>query len=115
MSDDSGVLGNLPRSRPGQRSDKRRAGTRTPAAAGPRPRKATAQSAAAKQRSRSGASPRTARPKGAPRAAKQSRPAPTQAPRAASDPITEAVRVAAKLTEFGVGVAGGILRRLPGR
>jgi len=38
--DDGGVLGRLPRSRPGTRSDKRVAGTAKPAPPPPRPRRA---------------------------------------------------------------------------
>jgi hypothetical protein len=92
MDDESGVLGNLPRKRPGTRSQKRDAPAR-----------------AAEQRGAKAARPSTqakARPK----------PPPQQPPRGA-DPVGEAVRAAAKVAGSGLKLADGltreVLRRLP--
>jgi hypothetical protein len=98
MDEDNGVLGNLPRSRPGTRSQKRDAPAR-----------------AARSAEKRGA--KAARP---PRQAAQSRPKPPP-PRApapqGSDPVGDAVRGAAKAAGAGLkladGVTRGILRRLP--
>jgi hypothetical protein len=88
MTDDrEGILGNLPRSRPGVRSDKR--------AAGKRPRAAPA--------------PRQAAPKPPPA------PPPPASPSGGA--IEVAVRAAGQVAETGIKVAarvaGGVLRRLP--
>lgn len=108
-NDDPGVLGNLPRSRPGTRSTKRASG----GGAAKKP-------ATARKRATAAGTPATKSPK--PR--KPARPASGQArrttppPRAASpqaaDPVTQAVRLAGKVAETGVKTAVGILRRLPG-
>jgi hypothetical protein len=101
-SDEPGVLGNLPRSRPGHRSDKRAAGSRG-AAGGP-------SKTAGARRARPAPKPETPR-----------RPAP-DAPRSPEppahrsiDPLTGAVRLAGKVAEAGFKTAGDLLRRLPGR
>jgi hypothetical protein len=90
MSDDKSVLGNLPRSRPGTRSEKR-----------------------------AGAAKRTSRPADAAKASKPAKPDPA-APAAsaeAGDPLAEAARAAAKAVgtgvKIGTGLAQEVLRRLP--
>jgi hypothetical protein len=102
MTDDQGVLGNLPRSRPGQRSEKResraeRSGGGTASRAQRSGAKAAAPPAGTRPRS-------SARPKPAPAAA-------------SSDPVTGAIRGAAGLALTGAKVATGVtrevLRRLP--
>ncbi len=94
MDDESGVLGNLPRKRPGTRSQKRDAPARAARAAEQRGTKAARPSTQAK-----------ARPK-----------PPQPAPRRA-DPVGEAVRTAAKVAGSGLKLADGltreVLRRLP--
>jgi len=89
VTDDPGVMGNLPRSRPGRRSDKRA----TPGAKKPAAR---ARSAAPKPKAQ-------ARPRSEP-----SRPAPER-----HDPITDAVRIGVRIAGAGLGLAAGIARRLP--
>jgi hypothetical protein len=98
MSDDKSVLGNLPRSRPGTRSDKRPApAKRATRPAEPRPAKA-----------------RPPKPAAARPAAPKPDPA---APVASADSLTEAARVAAKAVgtgvKIGTGLAQEVLRRLP--
>jgi len=95
MDDDSGVLGKLPRSRPGTRSQKRDAPAR-----------------AARSAEQRGS--RAARPS----AQTRRRPEPPPPPRAsAGDPVSRAVRTAAKVGGAGLKLAGGVtraaLRRLP--
>jgi hypothetical protein len=96
MDEDSGVLGNLPRSRPGTRSQKRDA----PARAARSAEKRDAPAARASSQAR-------ARPK----------PPPPQPEPQASDPVGEAVRTAAKLAGGGFKLANGltreVLKRLP--
>lgn len=116
--DDPGVLGNLPRSRPGRRSDKRSSAS-----------SARTQSTSAKPSTKARASATSQRAKRSTggRAASRSQPAAkTSAPstraeeqRAAqssggSDPISSAVRLAGKVAETGVKTAVGIIKRLPG-
>jgi hypothetical protein len=95
MDDESGVLGNLPRKRPGTRSQKRDAPARAARTAEQRGAKAARPSAQAK-----------ARPE----------PPPQPAPRAA-DPVGGAMRTAAKVAGSGLKLADGltreVLRRLP--
>jgi hypothetical protein len=114
-SDQPGVLGNLPRSRPGQRSQKRGGAQRTAAAAGSKPaarsgpavkRKATTARKKAAARTRKPAAATSRPPRRAPEPAPASRP---------PDPITFAFRTAGKVAEVGLKTAGGLLRRLPGR
>jgi hypothetical protein len=97
MTDDGGVLGNLPRSRPGQRSDKRTGRTAAKAPSAPRPPKP---------------------PKSAPREAppaSESRDAPPASH--AGDPVGEAIRTVTGVAATGARVAGGVarevLRRVP--
>ena len=95
MPDDPSVLGNLPRSRPGRRSDKR----------------AGAKSAAAK-RSAASKSPRA---KAKPAARKPRATEGARASAQSSDPVTGAIRLAGQVAGVGVKVAGEVLKRFPGR
>ena len=133
--DDPGVMGNLPRSRPGRRSSKRDS-TRTAkdGAAEPTAAKASASSkpkaaktTSAKSTSARRPAKRTSAGSGAtgasrPRAraaasSAQAKPAAEQqrrpAPRGGTDPVTGAVMLAGKVVDTGLKVAGGILKRLP--
>jgi hypothetical protein len=96
MDDEGGVLGNLPRSRPGRRSQKRDATARAAETAERRSTKAARPSAQT-----------AARPKPPPR-----RPAAK-----GGDPVGEAVRLAAGIAQAGLHAASGmtreVLRRLP--
>jgi hypothetical protein len=99
MADDDGVLGNLPRSRPGRRSEKRE---RDGAAAGRAP----------------GGSKRTASPRASGRSARAAGAKDeAAAPARGADPLGGAVRAAAGVAGVGVRVASGlareVLRRLP--
>jgi hypothetical protein len=91
MTDDGGVLGNLPRSRPGQRSEKRTGANAAKPASRPKPRK-------------------PAPPKAAP-------PPPSPAHEPSADPVGGAIRTAAGVAGIGARVAGGmareVLRRIP--
>jgi len=95
MEEDSGVLGNLPRSRPGRRSQKRDAAAR-------------AASSAEQRGSKAAQPPSHARGRPAP--------APPE-PSAGADPVGEAVRTAARVAGSGLKLADGVtrevLRRLP--
>jgi hypothetical protein len=95
MDEESGVLGNLPRSRPGTRSQKRDVKAKAARSSEQRGARAARPSAQAKSR-----------PKRPPE------PAPRQ-----GDPVGEAVRSAAKVAESGLKLANGltreVLRRLP--
>jgi hypothetical protein len=101
MADDGGVLGNLPRSRPGHRSEKRTGKTAAKAAAGRSGDEAAAAAAKA-------------------RAPKRPEPSPTGGEPSASrpgDPVGDAVRAVTGIAATGARVAGGVarevLRRLP--
>jgi hypothetical protein len=121
--DDPGVLGNLPRSRPGRRSEKRSTGAkpRKQPAAGSTKARAAATSQRAKRstggkaaaRTTGGAS-RTTASRSRPQQQRQQRPAAAQQSSGSSDPLTQAVRLAGKVAETGVKTAVGIIRRLPG-
>jgi len=107
MSDDPGLLGNLPRARPGTRSDKR-ASAGTPKAAAP---KAKPKPRPAK------AAPKATTPRAKPRA-KPANPKPRPVPESpAGDPVSEALRAAGRIAGAGARTANGvtreILRRLP--
>jgi len=128
MADDEGVLGKLPNSRPGTRSEKR--------ASADRPGK-TASKAAAK--AEAGGKPAAKAPSSKPRArakpaatakpgrgaggagsragAERRQPADPPRPRPSGDAVTSVVRGAAAVAVTGVRVAGAvtqeILRRLP--
>jgi hypothetical protein len=96
MTDDGGVFENLPRSRPGKRSEKR--ASAAPGAAPKRPR------------------PAAKGPSGQTRPHSEERPREPVARRTA-DPVGHVVRGAAKAAETGVRVAGTVaqelLRRVP--
>jgi hypothetical protein len=106
-----GILGNLPRSRPGVRSDKRDRG-RTGARKAPAKAQAKPRTTAAKPK------PAAAR-KPAPQSKAPASPptAPPREPTRSSDPIEQAVHLAGEVAEVGIRavakVAGGVLRRLP--
>jgi hypothetical protein len=117
MNDDGGVLGRLPRSRPGTRSEKR-ADVAGPAK--PKPRPAAAKpAAAAKPKPAAAAKPKPTRPQPRPERPRPRRPAhsPPPAQQRAGDPLTEVLRTGARVAEGGVKLAGGItrglLRRIP--
>jgi hypothetical protein len=132
MSDDKGVLGNLPRSRPGRRSDKR-AGDAPDTVAPAAGRLAdAAEKAATRSEQTDAAVPKPPRPAAAkPRAAKRARPKAAAPPKSkpvpdpsapapeatGGDPVTEAARAAAKAVgagvKIGTGLAQEVLRRLP--
>jgi hypothetical protein len=109
MANDGGVLGNLPRSRPGHRSEKR-----TAAKATAETERSGAERAAAKasaDRAKSGAAKR-------PQSAATPRRGTDDAPAARSgDPVGDAIRTVAGVASTGARVAGGVarevLRRLP--
>jgi hypothetical protein len=125
-SEEPGVLGNLPRSRPGHRSDKR-GGARATAAEGnspaaspstTRPAKATRTGAKPPPKKRVAAAKSAAARPTAERepAAGQARPSSSEpAQQGPTDPLTGAVRLAGKVAEAGLKTAGSLLRRLPGR
>ena len=142
MADDGGVLENLPRSRPGKRSEKRAAADAEPgrkdrATTAERPAAAPAE--AAKRAERVGADaaeparPATPRPRAEPSdrepaAPRRARPAPSP-PRQPADPVPEesgrghpdpvgsVIRGAVKVAGTGArvvgAVAGEVFRRLP--
>jgi len=127
MTDDGGVLGNLPNSRPGKRSAKREAGAGRPA-------KSAAKAAAKAERKGAPAAKPAAKKSGAQRnrttavtgAGPGDRvvvdrdmrgevrhdPVP---PPASEDPVGAAVRTAAGITVAGVKVAGAVGRELSKR
>jgi hypothetical protein len=119
-SDQPGVLGNLPRSRPGQRSEKRGGSRATTAATAAKP--AAARSGAPTKRKAAAARKRAAARKPSParrRAATSTTRTPARTPAAepaptSADPLTTAFHVAGKVAELGLKTAGGIIRRLPG-
>jgi hypothetical protein len=105
--DEPGVLGNLPRSRPGQRSAKR-GGASTAKKAAPKSQRATrAQRKPAATRRKSTSSRSTPPPR--------PRPQPPRAapPRQGGDPIGQAVQLAGKVATVGLRTAAGIVKRLP--
>jgi len=123
MSDDPGLLGNLPRSRPGTRSDKRASGVAAkPGSAKAKPSAAKAKPSAAKAKPRPKAKARSAakpRPQAKARL-KVANPKPRPAPeRQAGDPVSEVLKAAGRLAGAGARTANGvtreILRRLPRR
>ena len=104
MTDEHSILGDLPRSRPGRRSERRDPGSarkaRPRAAASDRPRSGAKQD-------RTASAPRSTRPAREPAAPDDAGPGlVTGAARAAGDVATAGIRVASR-------VAGGALRRLP--
>jgi hypothetical protein len=111
------VLGNLPHSRPGRRSEKRGAG-RPAAAAGAAAEKAEAVDSAAAKTPRPKRAARPRKPTAArPKRTHQAPPAaPPPEPRSRG-PVGGAVQLAGRIAGTGVRVAGGVtkelLRRLP--
>jgi hypothetical protein len=103
MTDDGGVLENLPRSRPGRRSEKRASADAATTAKG--------SGAGAK---RSGSTSKGS-PSGPRRRAQTARP--QEQARRSADPVGAVIRGAAKAAETGVRVAGAVaqevLRRVP--
>jgi hypothetical protein len=124
MTDDGGVLGNLPHSRPGKRSAKRDSGGRPAGAASRAAAKAersgtpAAEPAGKAKAARKSAKPgRAAAGVGAqPKTGAAQAPPPLQ-PEPAGGAVTAAVRTAAGLAVTGVRVAGAVtqelLKRLP--
>ena len=108
MSDDEGVLANLPRSRPGRRSDKRAGGAAKAAAPGPNP------AAADKPKPAAAAKPKPAAAKPKPPPAP---PRPAAEPAPGGNPIGTAIRTVTGLAAGGAraanGLARGVFRRLP--
>jgi hypothetical protein len=122
--DDPGVLGNLPRSRPGRRSEKRSSGAgarKQPAAGGTSKRGSTqARASATSQRAKRSTGAKSGAKSGARPATPKTRtpPRPTTPPRdtgGGGDPLSQAVRLGGKVAETGVKTAVGILRRITGR
>jgi hypothetical protein len=120
MSEDSeSILGNLPRSRPGVRSDKRSGSKRAGGAGGtagsppaPKARPAT------KPRTSQAAKPRPVRKPRAPKPPPAARPEPARPHRQpATDPFGLALKAGETAALTGIKVAGrlagGVLRRLP--
>ena len=129
MTDDEGVLGNLPHSRPGKRSEKRDSGGRPSQAAS----KAAARAEAGGKPAAKAA--RASKPRARAKPAATAKPGRTAAGAGASQPdadrrqaadsprpqsgdaVTSVVRTAATVAATGVRVAGAltqeILRRLP--
>lgn len=135
MADDPGVMGNLPRSRPGRRSEKRGDGTSArakpagsaKAATGGSRAKASGAKASGSARAKSSGSAK-AKPRSSgrssqaakPRAAKPRDTAPRTAvrderveERQGQDPITAALRAGMAVGDAGVKVLSKIVQRLP--
>jgi hypothetical protein len=105
--DEPGVLGNLPRSRPGRRSDKRRSTTSATRAKQQPPAKKPAAARAKPSTTR-------AKPRPRPQAQPRSRPAPQPSARKSNpDPVGQAFELAGKVAAVGVRTAAGIVKRLP--
>ena len=111
MPEDPSVFGNLPRSRPGRRSEKREPAKKASPGSRPAAGKASRSSGS---KARSGAARRTSASKPRARAGSASRPAPQSRP-ASTDPVTGAIRLAGQVAGAGLKVAGEVLKRLPGR
>ena len=109
-NDQPGVLGNLPRSRPGRRSEKRTTGSRAKQAAA-KPSASSPRSARAGAARKPAGATRTAAP---PRSSQQPQARPAAAQRAGGgDPLSQAVGLAGKVAAVGVRTAAGIVKRLP--
>jgi hypothetical protein len=104
MPDDGGVLGNLPRSRPGQRSEKRTGKTAAKAA-----------SRAERSGSKAAAPARGTPPRGAARTASSA--AGDRSASHGGDSVGQAIRAVTGVAATGARVAGGVarevFRRLP--
>ncbi|MEA2388753.1 MAG: hypothetical protein QOG41_1526 [Thermoleophilaceae bacterium] len=125
-------MGNLPRSRPGRRSDKRAGGaagsgkaaggsggtkskaTRSTAKKASATARGSKAGATAARSSGSGSASARSTKSGSASGADTARPRPPvkTAPRG-PDPVGDAVRVATKLAGAGLGIAAGVLKRLP--
>jgi hypothetical protein len=109
MDDEGGVLGNLPRSRPGTRSQKRDAASAAQPSA--RTAQATARAAETSER-RSAKASRPTR-----QASKRPEQPPPRPAEGGPDPVGDAVRLAAGIAGTGLRVANGltreVIRRLP--
>jgi hypothetical protein len=101
-----GVLGNLPRSRPGARSEKRGAGEGSPAAP-------AARRPARRMSSPSGRGAASARGGQAPPRRRQGATHTPPPPESSGSMLGDAARVAGRAARLGVDLAGGILKRLP--
>jgi hypothetical protein len=121
MADDDGVLGNLPHSRPGKRSEKRASAGRPAKTAGKAAAKAEAGGKAAAKTSRA-SKPRARAKAGAasrprPDADRRQPADPPRQPASGGDAVAGVVRTAATVAATGVRVAGAVtqelLRRLP--
>jgi hypothetical protein len=115
VTDDPGVMGNLPRSRPGRRSDKRAAEVKPPKRASA---KKTTARGGAKSRPAAGSKPRArARPKTTARSREKApRTAVTEErveERQGQDPITAALRAGMAVGDAGVKVLAKLVQRLP--
>ena len=112
MTDDGGVLGNLPRSRPGHRSEKRAGTTAANTGAAKRPEKSAANASTQAGGATAGAAKRPQRAAPPPPRAGDERSAAR-----GGDPVGDAIRAAAGVASTGARVAGGVarevLRRLP--
>jgi hypothetical protein len=129
MADDEGVLGKLPNSRPGTRSEKRasadrpgktasRAAAKAEAGGKPAAKAAPGSKPRARAKPAATAKPgRAAAGAGARTAAERRQPADPPRPEPSGDAVTSVVRGAATVAATGVRVAGAvtqeILRRLP--
>ena len=108
-------MGNLPRSRPGRRSEKRSGASKGATASGASGSRGGSAKKAGASSAKSGGRQASPRAAGAARregASQAERPASGQASRA-PDPVGDAVRIAAKVAGTGIGIATGILKRLP--
>jgi hypothetical protein len=107
-----GILGNLPRSRPGVRSEKRAGGAAAPkrSAAKPKPAASAKPKPAASRAKPAGAKARAA-------GAQPPPPRPKAPPPKEPDTVERAVHLVGDVAETGIKiaakVAGGVLRRLP--
>src|SRR5262245_43687279 len=114
MADDGGVLGNLPRSRPGRRSEKREAGgAKRPAASAERAAEAAERRDAPAARQAPKTEPRRARSetRAARPETRAARPEPgSREPERSggSDPVGDVIRTATKVAGTGVRVATGL-------
>jgi hypothetical protein len=103
-----GILGNLPRSRPGVRSEKRAGGAAAPKPAAAKPKPAAAKPKAAASRPK---------PAAAKTRAASAKPSPPPPPPKEPDTVERAVQLVGDVAETGIKiaakVAGGVLRRLP--
>jgi len=129
MADDEGVLGKLPNSRPGTRSEKRASADRpgktasraaAKAEAGGKPAAKAAPGSTPRSRAKPAATAkpgRAAAGAGARAGSERRQPADPPRPQPSGDPVTSVVRGAATVAATGVRVAGAvtqeILRRLP--